>query len=101
MLVSYRISLLTGHAITLSVTEKSVAAPGPSGVYATNPAPSFVLLPRMAGLETSAHETTVHKMTLTILATRPLTALSVVFENAVLLSGNGVNEIAGFVPLMV
>ena len=30
--VSHRISLLTGHAMTLSVTEKSVAAPGPFGV---------------------------------------------------------------------
>jgi hypothetical protein len=37
---------------------------------------------------------------LTILATNPFTALSVVFENAVLLSGNGVNDIAGFVPLI-
>jgi hypothetical protein len=42
-----------------------------------------------------------HKTLLTILATRPLTALSVVFENAVLLSGNGVNEIAGLVPLIL
>lgn len=39
----------TGHAIMLCVKANNVAAPGPAGVKGTKPAPSFSLLPMIAG----------------------------------------------------
>jgi hypothetical protein len=52
---TYATSLATGHAIMLSVVEKSAAAPGPAGVYDTKPAPSSALLPKIAGYSMLAH----------------------------------------------
>jgi hypothetical protein len=95
------ISWATGHAILVMVTSARSAAPGPLGVHGTKPAPSLRLLPWMAGyhrvrislnyvLFVDSH---------TVLATSPFKALSVEFENAVLLSGKGTNWRVGSVKL--
>lgn len=83
--------------MTLCVTARNVASPGPFSDQGTKPAPSFVLLPRMPGYGSQHKRSRVvdKGSRLTILATRPRRALSVVFEKAVLLSHRGVKVSAG------